>query len=237
LAAAGAQLAAVASMGGHFCIGELESMSPLRMLNAIPEVDAAIRRRGLKTVGILGTRMVMETGLYGGISSAQIVVPEGEALEQVHQSYIGMAIAGRVTDAQRRTFFSIGERLHRVQGGEAVLLGGTDLFLAFEGQDWGFPVMDCAEMHVDAPIPTLGREVSWTEAASRPAAVAQRASTPATMSPAHSSPTSRPSRGWPKRRSLRPEVTIPFDQYTIPGTYVFPEAIRAKWSYQHNKHT
>jgi hypothetical protein len=37
-----------------FCIGELESMSTLQMLNAIPEVDAAIRRRGLKTVGILG---------------------------------------------------------------------------------------------------------------------------------------------------------------------------------------
>ena len=92
----------------------------------------------------------METGLYGGISSAQVVVPEGEALDQVHQSYIAMAIAGRVTDAQRRTFFSIGERLHRVQGAEAVLLGGTDLFLAFEGQDCGFPVMDCAEIHVDA---------------------------------------------------------------------------------------
>ena len=78
LAAAGAQIAAVTSMGGHFCIGELESMSTLQMLNAIPEVDAAIRRRGLKTVGILGTRMVMKTGLYGGISSAQVVVPEGE---------------------------------------------------------------------------------------------------------------------------------------------------------------
>jgi aspartate racemase len=150
LAAAGAQIAAVTSMGGHFCIGELESMSTLQILNAIPEVDAAIRRRGLKTVGILGTRMVMETGLYGGISSAQVVVPEGEALDQVHQSYIAMAIAGRVTDAQRRTFFSIGERLHRVHGAEAVLLGGTDLFLAFEGQDCGFPVMGCAEIHVDA---------------------------------------------------------------------------------------
>src|SRR5882724_3208910 len=70
LEAAGARAAAVTSMGGHFCIAELEAVSPLPILNAIPEVDTAIRRSDLKTIGILGTRAVMESGLYGGISSA-----------------------------------------------------------------------------------------------------------------------------------------------------------------------
>jgi aspartate racemase len=105
VARAGAQLAAVTSMGGHFCIGELEPLSPLPLLNAIPAVEAAIRARGLRTIGILGTKLVMETGLYGGISSARIVAPEGDALEQVHRSYIEMAQAGRVTEDQRQTFF------------------------------------------------------------------------------------------------------------------------------------
>jgi aspartate racemase len=150
LAAAGAGAAAVTSMAGHFCIGELKAMSPLPILDAIPEVDAAIRDRNLKTIGILGTRTVMETGLYGGISSAEIVLPQGEVLEQIHTSYLEMAIAGRVTDAQRRVFFSIGQQLCREQGAEAVMLGGTDLFLAFAGQDCGFPVIDCAGIHVEA---------------------------------------------------------------------------------------
>jgi aspartate racemase len=150
LDAAGARAAAVTSMGGHFCIGELEAMSPLPILNAIPAVDAAIKRQDVKTIGLLGTRMVMETGLYGGISSVEVVVPEGEALEQVHKSYVEMAVAGHVSDAQRHTFFSIGQRMCHVQGAEAVILGGTDLFLAFEGQDCGFPVIDCAACHVEA---------------------------------------------------------------------------------------
>jgi aspartate racemase len=150
LAAAGAEIAAVTSMAGHFCVGELEAMSPLPIFNAVPEVDAAIRRRGLKTVGIIGTRTVMESGLYGGISSAAIVLPEGDALEQVHKTYVEVAIAGRVSDAQRRTFFSIGQQLCQVQGAGAVLLGGTDLWLAFEGQDCGFPVIDCADVHIEA---------------------------------------------------------------------------------------
>src|SRR5215218_3637465 len=35
-------------------------------------------------------------------------------------------------------------------GAEAVMLGGTDLALAFAGQDPGFPVFDCAAVHADA---------------------------------------------------------------------------------------
>jgi len=100
LAAAGAELAAVTSMGGHFCIRELEAISPLPLLNAIPEVDAAIRQRKLRTIGLIGTRNVMESGLYGGITAARIVRPEGDAFEQVHTAYITMAGVGRVTDGR-----------------------------------------------------------------------------------------------------------------------------------------
>jgi aspartate racemase len=150
LAAAGADAAAVTSMGGHFCIRELEAVSALPMLSALPEVDAAIRRRNLKTVGILGNRLVMETRLYGRISSATVVLPEGDRLEQVHECYREIALEGRITDAQRALFFSEGQRMCRDQDVEAVMLGGTDLLLAFQGQDCGFPVIDCAGIHIDA---------------------------------------------------------------------------------------
>lgn len=150
LAAAGAQAAVITSMGGHFCIRDLEPISALPLIDALPAVDAAIKQRGHKTVGIIGTRMVMETRLYGAIASAAVVTPQGAALDAVHESYSAMAIAGRVTDAQRRVFFAEGARLHRDRGAEVVLLGGTDLFLAFQGTDCGFPVLDCADIHVEA---------------------------------------------------------------------------------------
>ena len=92
----------------------------------------------------------METGLYGGITSARIVSPEGDALDQIHNAYVAMAMAAHVTDAQRRLFFSVGQHLCQERGAEAVVLGGTDLFLAFAGQECGFPVIDCADIHVDA---------------------------------------------------------------------------------------
>ena len=150
LAGAGADAAAVTSMGGHFCIKELEAIAPLPILNGLPAVAAEISRRNGKTLGLIGTRTVMQSHLYGQLASTTIVVPEGAALDLVHQTYSDMAIAGRVTEAQRRVFFEVGERLCRDRGAEAIILGGTDLFLAFQGQTPGFPVIDCADVHVEA---------------------------------------------------------------------------------------
>ena len=147
--AAGAGAAAITSMGGHFCVNELISISPLPILNAIPEVGAEIARRKLGKIGIMGTRTVMESRLYGSLASNQVVLPEGDALDQVHTAYVTMATAGRVDDAQRRLFLEMGRKLCE-RGADAIMLGGTDLFLAFEGIDPGFPLVDCADIHVDA---------------------------------------------------------------------------------------
>lgn len=146
---AGAEAAVITSMGGHFCVKELMAISPLPVLNAIPAVDAALATRGLKKIGILGTRTVMESHLYGGIPSVEVVPTEGTALDRVHDNYVAMATIGHVTEAQRQVFFEEGRKLC-ARGAEAIMLGGTDLFLAFAGHDPGFPVIDCADIHVDA---------------------------------------------------------------------------------------
>lgn len=146
---AGAEVAAVTSMGGHFCINELLPISPLPLVHGIHAVDAGIKRAGLKKIGVLGTRLVMQTKLYGGVSSAELIAPEGERFGEVGDAYSAMAGIGKVTDEQRRIFFTAGREL-MARGAEAIMLGGTDLFLAFVGQEPPFPLVDCADIHVDA---------------------------------------------------------------------------------------
>ena len=150
LKGAGAVAAAITSMGGHFCVKQLEAISLLPILNAIPEIGAAVARRKLKKIGVIGTRTVMQSRLYGGMPGVEIVAPEGAAMDEVHTAYIEMAGIGRVTDAQRRIFFEVGRHLCQERGAEAIMLGGTDLFLAFVGQETPFPLVDCADIHVDA---------------------------------------------------------------------------------------
>ena len=150
LKAAGCEAAAVTSMGGHFCINELLPISPLPLVHGIHAVDAAIKKSGLKRIGVLGTRIVMESGLYGGVSSAELIAPEDEMFGKVGDTYSAMAGIGKVTDAQREIFFTAGRWLMRERGVEAIMLGGTDLFLAFAGREPEFPLVDCADIHVEA---------------------------------------------------------------------------------------
>ena len=108
-------------------------------------------------VGLLGTRAVMESHLWGAIPTLEVVLPEGDDLAATHDAYIAMATASRVSEAQRELFFRIGADLVQGRGAEVVVLAGTDLCLAFDGIDCGFPVVDCAQVHVDALVrATLG---------------------------------------------------------------------------------
>src|SRR5579872_3307887 len=72
---AGAKAAAVTSMGGHFCINELIAISPLPVVHGVEAVAAEIARRGLRKIGVLGTRTVMESKLYGSVTSAELIAP------------------------------------------------------------------------------------------------------------------------------------------------------------------
>lgn len=73
----------------------------------------------------------MVTRLYGAISSATVVVPLGTERDEVHASYAAMATAAGSATSSDQVFFTTSERLCREQDAEVVLLGGTDLFLAF----------------------------------------------------------------------------------------------------------
>ena len=92
----------------------------------------------------------MESRFYGGVAHAQIIPPTGQDLDAVHQAYIEMAASGIVTEAQRKVFNTVSERLLHTDGAQAIMLGGTDLALAFNEKDAGFPIVDCAGIHADA---------------------------------------------------------------------------------------
>jgi aspartate racemase len=148
LRAGGCEAVALTSMGGHFCIKELTAVSSLPVISAIPALELHFSTAGLRRVGVLGTRAVMESGLYG-ISSVEVMAPAPEDLSTVHETYIAIAMAGAASDDQRRFFRAAGAKL-RDRGAEVIVLGGTDLFLAFDEEDHGYPIADCGLIHAAA---------------------------------------------------------------------------------------
>lgn len=148
LKAAGAECAAITSLGGHFCFDETLALSSLPLVSGVTPLDAFFAAQGIETVGLLGTQVVMATRLYGQLTRTQAVVIDGE-LDTLGARYIDMALAGIATEADRAYFLDAGQRLVRDHGVEAVVLAGTDLNLAFDGQNPDYRVIDALEVHVD----------------------------------------------------------------------------------------
>jgi aspartate racemase len=149
LAAAGAECVAITSIAGHFCVDAFKASSVLPVVDMISEVNRALAQRAFKRIGILGTRTVMETRFYGGISTIEVVPPSGRDLQDVHEAYVAMAATGIVTEAQRAVFTTVSKNLLKEFQVEAIMLGGTDLALVFNERDTEFPLIDCAGIHAD----------------------------------------------------------------------------------------
>lgn len=144
---AGCDIVAVTSLGGHFCVTDFEHVSPLPVINIVPILLADLKKHGIRKLGLMGTKAVMSTGVYGGLGDIECIIPKGADYEATHEAYLNIAKNAAVTDDQRKFFFDVGGSLCTDQGADAVLLAGTDLFLAFDGEDPGFPVLDAALIH------------------------------------------------------------------------------------------
>lgn len=162
LKAAGAQVAALTSLGAHDCFEELEALSPLPLVSGVAPLDSYFVSQSLQRVGLLGTRVVMRTRLYGQLARTQAVVLDDD-IEALAQAYLEVAVAGHCTPSQRQKLLDAGRRMVEEQGAEAIVLAGTDLNLAFEGQDPGYRVIDALDVHVDVLARLAAGETSLAE--------------------------------------------------------------------------
>ena len=147
LKAAGCDCAAITSLGGHFCFAETAALSSLPLVSAVAPLDDFFVREGIGRIGLLGTRVVMRTKLYGQLARTEAVALDAE-IDTIGQAYQEMAVAGHCTPAERTLFVEAGRRMAQEMGAEAIVLGGTDLGLAFDGQDPGYRVIDALDVHV-----------------------------------------------------------------------------------------
>lgn len=147
LKAAGCDCFALTSLGAHFCVAELKAMAPLPMVSAVAPLDAYFAGRDIRRIGLIGTRVVMRTRLYGQLAKTEALALDGE-IERLGQMYQDVAVAGVCRPEQREAFIDAGRRM-MAQGAQAIVLAGTDLNLAFDGQETGYPVIDALDVHVD----------------------------------------------------------------------------------------
>ena len=146
LARGGAELAAISAVTPHICIRELEKISALPLVNIIETTVAEIHSRGYKRIALFGTRLVVESRMFGMLDGVEVIVPD--QVEAIHQAYMRTVEGG--TEG-RAILSAIAKELPV----DAIVLAGTDLCLIFDETNTDFAHLDCSKTHIQAIVRRL----------------------------------------------------------------------------------
>ena len=144
---AGADFVVLPSIGGSFCLNEFIKKSPLPVQDVITPLRTYLDTYKGKTIGLVGTNKAMDTKIYNLTDEINWLIPEAEQFDDVHNSYVALATEGKANRQISETLISASKKLIG-RGADAVVLGGTDLFLVFENHQLPFEIIDCADVHI-----------------------------------------------------------------------------------------
>ncbi len=156
---AGVSFGAITSNTTHLVFDKVAKRSPIPLVNIVDVCIEEARRLGLKRLGILGTRWLMQARLYPEAAQRhgiEIVVPPERDRDWMHDRYVNELVKGDLRDETRRGVIALAERLRDAKGIDGVILGGTELPLLMRDPTIAdLPVLDTTGLHVAAIIERL----------------------------------------------------------------------------------
>lgn len=152
LAKAGADFLVIATNTMHQVAGAVQKAAGVPLIHIAEASADALLARGLKKVGLLGTKPTMEMDFYRQKLEAKnigVVTPAEDDREAMNRIIFEELCRGIISEKSRADGLAIMERL-RNNGAEGMLLACTELGLLFRPQDTDLPLFDTAVIHAEA---------------------------------------------------------------------------------------
>lgn len=161
LAAAGAEVGALACNTGHLVFDELQKTSPIPLVSIVEATCAEAVRRGYKKVGLIGTSATMEADFFKVPfckAEIEMIIPDAEERAYIADRILNELEMDIVSEQTAAHILKIMEHMAKEQQIEAVVLGCTELPLLFEGRTTPVPLLDTVQIHINALIDTIMEE-------------------------------------------------------------------------------
>ena len=114
-----------------------------------------IQARGLKRIGLLGTRFTMEQEFYKGKLARDfgidVLIPDEAERRAIHGILYDELCLGAVKDASREVFRKIIGGLES-RGAQGIVLGCTEIPLIVKQKDYALPLFDTTDLHARAAV-------------------------------------------------------------------------------------
>ncbi len=159
LARAGVDFGVIAANTPHIVFDELRRRSSVPLLSIVEATRDAAAARGMKKVGLMGTRFTMQAQFYPEVfarANLTIVVPNQDEQSYIHEKYLGELLKGIFLPETREGLLEIVDRLREREQIEGVILGGTELPLILRMEaHHGVPFLDTTRIHVERIVASL----------------------------------------------------------------------------------
>ena len=138
----------------HQYAGRLTDAVQLPIVHIADAAAAEIKRKGLTTVGLLGTRFTMEMDFYTKkLSEAAItsLVPEKPERNYIHSIIMDELLKENFRPESKQRFLEIIDGLQK-QGAQGIVLGCTEIPLLIKQEDTSIPVFNTLQLHAKAIV-------------------------------------------------------------------------------------
>ncbi len=149
LADAGADFVLLGTNTMHEVADEIQRAIPVPLVHIADAAADALIERGVKTVGLLGTRHTMTRPFYRERLEARgitVLLPGAEDMDIVHSVIFDELCLGILADSSRREYARIAQALNS-RGAQGILMGCTEIGLLLSQADTSVPLFDTAVIH------------------------------------------------------------------------------------------
>ncbi|HVH08009.1 MAG TPA: amino acid racemase [Myxococcota bacterium] len=154
LARAGAELLVCPDNTVHPAIDAIRAASPRPWLHIAEEVADVAAARGLRALGVLGTRTLMEGPVYPARLAAKGIahrIPDAAARERIDRIIFDELVYGRFEEPARAAFCAVIDGFAR-SGCDGVVLGCTEIPLLVGPADSALPLLDSTRILARAAL-------------------------------------------------------------------------------------
>ena len=151
----GADFVVICTNTMHKMADEVQAAIRIPLLHIADAAAEKVKARGLRKVGLLGTKFTMEEEFYRGRlvhgHGLQVLIPDEEDRAIVHRVIYEELVAGKINPASKAQFRRIIAGLVG-QGAEGIILGCTEIGLLVKEADSQVPLFDTTQIHAMAAV-------------------------------------------------------------------------------------
>lgn len=138
----------------HMIANELEKNLEIPLIHIATATADAIAAKGLKKVGLLGTKFTMERPFFRdklNDQNIEVLIPDEEDREFIHYT-IFEEFGRNLFKPETKQFYL--DVMHKLvaQGAEGIVMGCTEIPMLIGPDDIDIPLFDTAQIHSDAAV-------------------------------------------------------------------------------------